>query len=141
VAELSAAALLVAALGVFHVWSRTRVVAAGYALGELQTEHARLVASHDQLGIELGMLTSPKALEKKARTTLSKLGMAPPDRGSVWAAGPGRPEDGPGRAGVDGVGDRPRPAEPSLPAAARPARERGAGEVALRTVRAPPGER
>jgi hypothetical protein len=150
-AELWAAAILVAALGVFHVWSRTRVVAAGYALGELQAEHARLVATHDQLRIEREMLTAPKALERQVRTTLSKLGMAPPDRGSVWAAGPGRPQDVPGRAGVDGVGDRPRPAEPSLPVrptrpAASPTPERrplalrtaprGDGEAVL-----PPGER
>jgi hypothetical protein len=149
--ELWAAAVLIAALGVFHVWSRTRVVAAGYTLGELQAEHARLVATHDQLRIEREMLTSPKALERQVRTTLSKLGMAPPDRGSVLAAGPGRPRDVPGRAGVDGVGDRTRPAEPTLPArptrpAAAPAPERR--PLALRTeTRAdetaalPPGER
>lgn len=111
--ELGLAAALVAALGVFHVWSRTRVVAAGYSLYELQQEHARLVAAQDQLRIELGMLTSFQALDQVARTKLSKLGLAPPDRGAVWAAGPGRPTtDGPGRAGVDGVDHRPRPAGP-----------------------------
>ncbi len=111
--ELGLAAALVAALGVFHVWSRTRVVAAGYSLYELQQEHARLVAAQDQLKIELGMLTSFQALDQVARTKLSKLGLAPPDRGAVWAAGPGRPTtDGPGRAGVDGVVHRPRPAGP-----------------------------
>ena len=111
--ELGLAAALVAALGIFHVWSRTRVVAAGYALYELQSEHARLVAAQDQLRIELGMLTAPAELERAARTKLSRLGMAPPDRGAVWAAGPGRPVDGAGRAGVDGVGHPPRPAEPA----------------------------
>lgn len=119
--ELGLAAALVAALGVFHVWSRTRVVAAGYSLYELQQEHARLVAAQDQLRIELGMLTSFQALDLVARTKLSKLGLAPPDRGAVWAAGPGRPSDGPGRAGVDGVDHRPRPAGPIVGVA------RGAG--------------
>ena len=110
--ELLLAASLVAALGVFHVWSRTRVVAAGYSLYELQEEHVRLVAAEDQLRIELGMLTSFQALDQMARTKLSRLGLAPPDRGAVWAAGPDRPRDGPGRAGVDGVDHRSRPAGP-----------------------------
>ncbi len=111
--ELALAVSLVGALGVFHVWSRTRVLASGYALAELQQEHTRLVTSQDQLKIELGMLTSFQALDQAARTKLAKLGLAPPDRGAVWAAGPGRPPtDSPGRAGVDGVGHRPRPAGP-----------------------------
>jgi len=110
--ELLLAASLVAALGVFHVWSRTRVVAAGYSLYELQEEHARLVAGQDQLRIELGMLTSFQALDQVTRTKISRLGLAPPDRGAVWAAGPDRPADGPGRVGVDGVDHRPRPAGP-----------------------------
>ncbi|HET6414008.1 MAG TPA: hypothetical protein VFG53_18260 [Anaeromyxobacter sp.] len=112
--ELLLAASLVAALGVFHVWSRTRVVAAGYSLYELEEEHARLVAAHDRLRIELGMLTSFQALDQVARTKLSKLGLAPPDRGAVWAAGPDREADGTGRAGVDGVDHRPRPAGPII---------------------------
>lgn len=111
--ERALAISLIAALGIFHVWSRTRVLASGYALAELQHEHTRLVASQDQLRIELGMLTSFQALDQAARTKLSKLGLAPPDRGAVWAAGPRRPPtDSPGRAGVDGVGHRPRPAGP-----------------------------
>ncbi len=123
--ELLVAAALIAGLGVFHVWSRTRVVSAGYALFELQQEHARLVAAQDQLRIELGMLTSPQALDQAARTKLSKLGLAPPDRGAVWAASPVHPKNGPGRAGVDGVVNPPRPAEPipgrALGAAGTPA--------------------
>ncbi len=113
-AELGLAAALLVALGVFHIWSRTRVVTAGYELGELQRQHAELVAAQDQLRIELEMLRSPAQLERAVRTRLVKLGMAPPDRGAVLAAGPGRPVDGAGRAGVDGVGHPPRPAEPSL---------------------------
>jgi hypothetical protein len=113
-AELLGVALLAVALGVFHVWSRTRVLSAGYALGELQKEHAELVATHDALRIELEMMRSPAKLDEAVRTRLSRLGMAPPDRGAVLAAGPERPLDGPGRAGVDGVGDRPRPAGSAL---------------------------
>jgi hypothetical protein len=116
--ELLLAAGLIAALGVFQVWSRTRVVAAGYALADLQQEHARLVAAQDQLHIELGMLTSFQALDQAARTKLSRLGLAPPDRGAVWAEGPGHLRGAPGRAGVDGVGHPPRPAEPILGSAA-----------------------
>ena len=112
--ELLLAAGLVAALGVFHVWSRTRVVAAGYELADLEQEHARLTAAQDQLRIELGMLTSFQALDQAARTKLSRLGLAPPDRGGVWAEGWGRPSGAPARAGVDGVGHPPRPAEPIL---------------------------
>jgi hypothetical protein len=152
IAELAIAAALVAALGVFHIWSRTRVVAAGYELGELTKRHAELVASQDQLRIELEMLRSPAELDRAVRTKLSRLGMAPPDRGAVLAAGPGRPLDGAGRAGVDGVGHPPRPAEPSLQAgpATAPRRAAAAGPAAdperlalrgpLRAGRAPPGD-
>ena len=139
--ELLLAAALIAALGVFHVWSRTRVVAAGYALADLQQEHARLVASQDQLRIELGMLTSFPALDQAARTKLSRLGLAPPDRGAVWAEGPGRPRGEPGRAGVDGVGHPPRPAEPILgrAAGAGPATASPDAPLALRAGPAPRG--
>lgn len=113
-AEIVLVALAFAAVGVFHVWSRTRVLAAGYELGELQKQHAELVAAHDALRIELEMVRSTAKLEEAVRTRLSRLGMAPPDRGAVLAAGPGRPMDGAGRAGVDGVGDRLRPAGPAL---------------------------
>jgi hypothetical protein len=86
--ELGLAAALLAALGIFHVWSRTEVLEAGYQLSTLQAEHSKLVASQDQLRIELGMLTSPRALEDAARTRLAKLNLALPARGAVWAAGP-----------------------------------------------------
>ncbi len=113
VARAAMAALVVAGVGVFHIWSRTRVVAAGYRLGALQAEHTRLVSEHDRLRIEVETLRAPRALEEFART---KLGMAPPDSGPVWAAGPRPASAGAGGAGVDGVGHRPGPAEPSLPA-------------------------
>jgi cell division protein FtsL len=139
-AELAAAALLVAALGVFHVWSRTRVLAAGYALGELQQQHAELISAHDRLRIEVEMLRSPRELERYAR---AKLGMAPPAPGAVLAAGPGRRFDGAGRAGGNGVGHPPGPAEPSLSTrAAGPAADPGALALRgpLRAGRAPPRE-
>ncbi len=120
--RLALAAAMIAGLGVFHVWSRTRVLSSGYALAELQQEHTRLVAEQDRLRIELGMLTSFDALDQAAtRGKLSKLGLAPPDRGAVWAAGPRRlPTDGTGRAGVDGVGHRSRPAGPTVSAVRSP---------------------
>jgi cell division protein FtsL len=102
-------ALLVVALGVFHVWSRTRVVSAGYALGELQKEHVRLTSEHDRLRIEVETLRSPATLERFART---RLGMAPPAPGAVQAAGPRLALAGGGGKGVDGV-THPGPAEPS----------------------------
>jgi cell division protein FtsL len=126
-------ALLVVAVGVFHIWSRTRVVAEGYRLGALQAEHTKLTSEHDRLRIEVETLRAPRALEEFART---KLGMAPPDPGPVWAAGPRPATAGVGRAGVDGAGHHPGPAEPSLGrgsgrAAAGPAA--GSGEkLALR---------
>jgi cell division protein FtsL len=111
IARAATAALLVVALGVFHIWSRTRVVAAGYRLGALQAEHTKLTSEHDRLRIEVETLRAPRALEEFART---KLGMAPPDSGPVWAAGPRPASAGAGGAGVDGVDHRSGPAEPSL---------------------------
>ncbi len=101
---------LVAAIGIFHVWSRTRVVAAGYALGELQREHVNLESEHDRLRVEVETLRSPAALEKVART---RLGMAPPAPGAVSVAGPRIAVAGDGGKGVDGVKLGPGPAEPS----------------------------
>jgi cell division protein FtsL len=101
--------LLLAAIGVFHVWSRTRVVAVGYALGELQRDHVALTAEHDRLRIEVETLRSPAALERVART---RLGMAPPAPGAVSAAGPRFAVAGEGGRGTDGM-HPPGPAEPS----------------------------
>ncbi len=101
---------LLAAVGVFHVWSRTRVLTAGYALGELQKEHVTLTSEHDRLRIEVETLRSPAVLEKVART---RLGMAPPAPGAVSAAGPHIALAGEGGKGVDRVKHRPGPAEPS----------------------------
>lgn len=125
IARGAVVALLVAALGVFHIWSRTRVVAAGYRLGTLQAEHAKLTTEHDRLRIEVETLRAPRALEEFAR---NKLGMAPPDTGPVWAAGPRAAPAGAGGAGVDGVDHRSGPAEPALPSKA--ARAAAAGPAA-----------
>ena len=48
-----------AAVGVFHVWSRTRVQDVGYELGRLETEHRQLLADRDRLNLEVATLRSP----------------------------------------------------------------------------------
>lgn len=108
--RLARAALLAAlpvALGVFHIWSHTRVVEAGYALGALQQEHTRLTSEHDRLRVEVESLREPAGLLEYART---RLGMTPPVAGPAWAAGPRTASAGAGGAGVDGGGRRSPPA-------------------------------
>ncbi|HEY6100026.1 MAG TPA: cell division protein FtsL [Anaeromyxobacter sp.] len=105
----AAVAVVLVSLGIFHVWARTRVLSAGYALGELQKEHVRLTSEHDRLRIEVETLRSPATLERFART---RLGMAPPAPGAVQAAGPQPALAGGGGKGVSGV-THPGPAEPS----------------------------
>jgi cell division protein FtsL len=134
-ARMSAALLLFTAIGVFHVWSRTRVVAVGYALGELQRDHVALTTEHDRLRIEVETLRSPAVLERIART---RLGMAPPAPGAVSAAGPRFAEAGEGGRGEDGWKTPPGPAEPS-PSHARRAAARGAAPVLLARRSPPPG--
>ncbi|MEI7704845.1 MAG: cell division protein FtsL [Deltaproteobacteria bacterium] len=99
----------VAALGLFHVWSRTSVQAAGYELGRLESEHRQLLSERDRLNLEVATLRSPGRLERFAR---ERLGMAPPAPGAVVAGMAG------GKAWVGGVGDgadqRPGPAEPDV---------------------------
>jgi cell division protein FtsL len=109
-ARTAAVLLFLTATGVFHVWSRTRVLSAGYALGDLQRDHVRLTAEHDRLRIEVETLRSPAVLERVART---RLGMAPPAPGAVSAAGPRFAVAGEGGQGVDGEKHPPGPAEPS----------------------------
>lgn len=132
---------VVAALGIFHIWSRTRVLASGYELGELQRAHARLIAEHDRLRLEVESLRSPAALERFART---KLGMAPPAPGTVRVAEPPVATAAAGRAGGDGV-DRASPAGPAAPPpvgsaggrAAAGARAGAPGGVSARAVVVP----
>jgi cell division protein FtsL len=108
--RLARAALLATlpvALGVFHIWSQTRVVEAGYALGALQQEHTRLMSEHDRLRVEVESLREPAGLLEYART---RLGMTPPVVGPAWAEGPRTAPAVAGRAGVDGGGRRSAPA-------------------------------
>jgi cell division protein FtsL len=82
-------ALLVAvaaAVGIFHVWSHTRVVTAGYRLGELQRSRAALLAERDRLEVEVATLRAPGRLERFAR---ERLGMAPPAAGGAGGGGRG----------------------------------------------------
>jgi cell division protein FtsL len=116
VLRIAATVVLCAGLAVLFIWSRTRALASAYELGEQQRAHARLTSEHDRLRIEVETLRSPAALERYART---RLGMAPPAPGAVLAAGPRLAA---GRAGVDGVGHRPTPAEPLSGRAAAGAR-------------------
>jgi cell division protein FtsL len=109
-ARVATLLLLLTAIGVFHVWSRTRVVAVGYALGELQREHVTLTTEHDRLRIEVETLRSPAMLERVAR---NRLGMAPPAPGAVTAAGPRFAKAGEGGRGMDGLNHSTGPAGPS----------------------------
>lgn len=104
--------VLCAALAVTFIWTRTRALAASYELAEEKKRHDRLTSERGQLLLEVETLRSPRALEAWART---RLGMAPPAPGAVLAAGP---RYAAGRAGVDGVGHRPTPAEPLVGRAA-----------------------
>jgi cell division protein FtsL len=113
-----------AGIGVFHVWSRTRVQAAGYELGRLETEHRQLLAERDRLNLEVATLRSPGRLERFAR---ERLGMAPPAPGAVMAGMAGG-----GKGFLGGVGDgadqRPGPAEPAA-RTTRPRREARSGPL------------
>lgn len=105
------AALLAAALagvGIFHVWTHTRVVSAGYALARLEAENRRLSAERSRLELEVSTLRAPGRLERWAR---ARLGMAPPAPGAVVAVGKG----GGGSVGaMVGAGSgRAGPAEPA----------------------------
>jgi cell division protein FtsL len=94
------------AVGIFHVWSHTRVTSAGYRLGELQRAQAALRAERNRLEVEVATLRAPGRLEAFART---RLGMAPPAPGAVVAGRAG--EAAAGRVGGE-ENFRPAPAEP-----------------------------
>jgi cell division protein FtsL len=112
-AVLARAVLLAGALagvGVFHVWSHTRVTTAGYRLGELQKAQEKLRAEVRALEVEVATLRAPGRLQAYART---RLGMAPPAAGAVVVAGRSGVAAA-GRAGGMGVEEsrRPAPVEP-----------------------------
>jgi cell division protein FtsL len=98
--------LVVAGLAVLFIWSRTRALSAAYELGEAKQAHDQLGKLQRQLQLEVESLRHPRLLEAWAHQHHD---MAPPAPGAVLAAGP---RDSAGRAGVDGVGHRPTPAEP-----------------------------
>jgi len=123
----------IAALLIFHIWSRTRVLASGYELGELQRTHARLTSEHDRLRLEVESLRSPTTLEKVART---KLEMAPPAPGTVRVAERATATADAGRAGGDGV-DRTSPAGPVGGRVAAGARAPAPGGAGRRDVVVP----
>jgi cell division protein FtsL len=117
-------ALLLAAVGVFHVWSRTQVIATGYDLARLESEHRRLAGERDRLRLEISTLRAPGRLERFART---RLGMAPPAPGAVVAGVSGGRVLA-GGVGGGGAGQRLGPAEPL----SRRARSRPEIHLALR---------
>jgi cell division protein FtsL len=98
-----------AGVGLFHVWTHTRVVSTGYELGRLEVEHRRLTAERDRLQLEVATLRAPGRLEKYAR---ARLGMAPPGPGAVVAVGTGG--GGSGVAVVGAGSGRDGPAEPAV---------------------------
>jgi cell division protein FtsL len=98
----------VAAVGILHVWSHTRVTAAGYRLGELQRTQESLRAQRDRLEVEVATLRAPGRLEEFART---RLRMAPPAPGAVVAGGKGVVAGWAGTVGEEEI-QRPTPAEP-----------------------------
>ncbi len=99
----------VAAVGVVHVWSHTRVTTVGYRLGDLQRAQDALRTERDRLEVEVATLRAPGRLEEFART---RLRMAPPAPGAVVAGGKGAVVAG--RVGTVGEREfhRPAPAEP-----------------------------
>lgn len=125
---------VVAALLIFHIWSRTRVLSSGYELGELQRTHARLTSEHDRLRLEVESLRAPATLEKWART---KLEMAPPAPGTVRVAEPATATAAAGRAGGDGEEHRTAPAGLVGGRAAAGARAPAPGGAAPRAVVVP----
>ncbi len=127
-AALCAAAL--AGVGIFHVWSHTRVTNEGYRLDELRRSREALRAERNRLEIEVATLRAPGRLASLAE---KRLGMAPPAPGAVVAgravaAAAGRT----GRAGGE-EGLRPAPAEPAVRRVAQAQHEAVAwGETAVR---------
>lgn len=127
-AALCAAAL--AGVGVFHVWSHTRVTNEGYRLDELRRAREALRGERNRLEIEVATLRAPGRLSSLAR---ERLGMAPPAPGAVVAGrAVAAAAGGTGRAaGEESL--RPAPAEPAVRRVAQARREAVAfGEAVVR---------
>jgi cell division protein FtsL len=75
---LAAALLLLVCLGL--VWVRLQSVRSGYQLSTAQQVEERLIQEERELAIELATLTSPRRLERLART---RLGMQSPEPGQI----------------------------------------------------------
>ncbi len=71
---------LLAASGLFCVWSRTEVVRLGYAGSELAREVRDLAAQKERLRAQAALLRSPDRIETIAR---DDLGMQFPSRGQI----------------------------------------------------------
>ncbi len=120
VLRAAACAAALAGVGIFHVWSHTRVTNEGYRLDELRRSREALRAERNRLEIEVATLRAPGRLRTLAQ---ERLGMAPPAPGAVVAgravaAAAGRT----GRAGGE-EGLRPAPAEPAVRKVAQAPRE------------------
>jgi len=108
-AALCAAAL--AGVGVFHVWSHTRVTKDGYRLDDLRRSREALRGERNRLEIEVATLRAPGRLRILAQ---ERLGMAPPAPGAVVAGrAVAAAAGGTGRAGGE-ESFRPAPAEPAV---------------------------
>jgi cell division protein FtsL len=97
---------LLAAVGVLHVASRSRVVDAAYQLSHLESQSRTLTLENDRLKLELATLKRPARLESLART---QLGMAPPEASVVNSLASRSPAPGPAPEGRRVLADRRSP--------------------------------
>lgn len=77
---LALGGILVVVLCCALVWVRLQVVRTGYELSTARRVEQRLGHEERELAIELATLTSPRPLERLAR---SRLGMQPPEPGQI----------------------------------------------------------
>ena len=77
---LALGVVLIMILCCLLVWVRLQVVRTGYQLSTARRVEQRLGHEERELAIELATLTSPRQLERLAR---SRLGMQPPESGQV----------------------------------------------------------
>jgi cell division protein FtsL len=97
---------LLAAVGVLHVASRSRVVDAAYQLSHLESQSRTLTLENDRLKLELATLKRPARLESLART---QLGMAPPEASVVNSLASRSPAPGHAPEGRRVLADRRSP--------------------------------